>query len=209
MKLSTVWILPALPLLLSGFAFGEGTGTAGIVKGAITIGGSPTSDVVVSIEGIAPKYFKSTIPKSGSRRAVMDQQELKFIPHVLPVLVGTAVNFLNHDKSWHNIFSVSDTKKFDLGLYPPGKSRSVIFDKPGIARILCNVHPTMEAFIVVKSHPYFSAADKEGNYRVNSVPLGRYRLVVWHPELGTREVSFELAREGEVLDINVDLKSQR
>jgi len=75
-------------------------------------------------------------------------------------------------------------------------------------RILCNVHPNMEAFIVVKDHPYFSSADDRGNYRINAVPIGSHRLAVWHPEVGTVELTVELVREGQVLDINFDLKKK-
>ena len=71
-----------------------------------------------------------------------------------------------------------------------------------LIRILCNAHPDMEAFIVVKEHPFFSSADKGGNYRLDGVPLGKYRIQVWHPELGTTEAGAELVRAGEVLDVN-------
>ena len=106
--------------------------------------------------------------KGGNR-----QREMKFIPHVLPVLVGTTVQFPNHDTAWHNVYSKGGAKDFDLGLYQPGKTGSTTFDKPGVVRILCNAHPNMEAFIVVKEHPFFSSADKGGNYRLDGVPLGK------------------------------------
>jgi len=191
-----------VPLLVFG---GEATKT-GIIKGTITIGGKPTTDAVVSVEGLPQENLKSQISNLKSKKAVMDQREVKFIPRVLPVLVGTTVSFPNNDKPWHNVFSKSESKPFDLGLYPAGETRSVAFDKAGVARILCNVHPNMEGYVVVKSHPYFAAPDKRGNYRINAVPLGQYRLEVWHPDLGTKMVSFNLVREGEVLTLNVDLK---
>lgn len=195
--------------ILSGTALGQQGVKTGIVKGIITIGGKPTSDAVVSIEGLPQEYLKSQISKLTSKKAEMDQQDMKFFPHVLPVLVGTTVDFPNHDKTWHNIFSTSETKKFDLGLYPPGKSRTVTFDKPGVVKILCNVHPSMEAYIVIIGHSFFSLPDKGGNYRIDSVSLGEYRLQVWHPELGTKSFPFKLVRAGEVLDFNVDLENQR
>jgi hypothetical protein len=138
----------------------------------------------------------------------MDQTQMKFVPRVLPVLVGTTVEFPNHDTVWHNAYSKGGAKDFDLGLYPPGQSRSVTFDKPGVDRILCNAHPNMEAFIVVKEHPFFTSADKGGNYRLDGVPLGKYRVQVWHPEFGSTETGVELVRPGEVLDINFDLKKK-
>ena len=180
----------------------------GIVKGTVTVAGKPTADVVVSLEGVAPEIVKARMSAAGPQKAVLDQRNMKFVPVVLPILVGTTVNFPNHDKTWHNVYSKSETKKFDLGLYAPGKSRSATFDKPGVVRVLCNVHPSMESFIVVKEHPFFTAADKSGNYRLDNVPLGKYRLQVWHPQFGTTEAGVEIVREGEVVDVNFDLKKK-
>lgn len=181
---------------------------SGIVKGTVTIAGKPTSDVVVSIEGVAPENFKAQLAAMKSKKLAMDQKDQKFSPHVLAVVIGATVEFPNHDKVWHNVFSKGGAKSFDLGLYPPGQSRSVTFDNSGVARILCNAHPNMEAFIVVKEHPFFSTADKGGNYRIDGIPLGTYRVTVWHPELGTTEAGIELVRDGQVSDINFDLKKK-
>lgn len=201
-------------LTLSALLFSTAAGAAevaaksAIVKGTVTIAGKPTSDVVVSIEGVAPESFKAQLAAMKSKKAVMDQREQKFIPTVLAVVVGATVEFPNRDKIWHNVYSKGGAKNFDLGLYPPGQSRSVTFDKPGVARILCNAHPNMEAFIVVKEQPFFSIADKAGNYRIDGIPLGTYRVMVWHPALGTTEAGIELVREGQVSDINFDLKKK-
>lgn len=206
MKRHLFWSLTLFWLFLATIAFSDDRpGKTGIIKGTITIDGRPTSDVVVSVEGLPQENLKSQSSDSKSKRPLMDQRKRKFIPPVLAVRVGTTVDFPNNDDVWHNIYSTSEPKKFDLGLYPPGKSRSVTFDRVGMARILCNVHPHMEAYIVVKGHPYFSAADKQGNYRLNAVPLGKYRLELWHPELGTKVVPLNLVREREVLVIDVDL----
>ena len=181
---------------------------SGIVKGTITIAGKPTSDAVVSIEGVSPEGVKARLLTVKSKKAVIDQRDSKFIPTVLAVTVGATVEFPNNDKSWHNVYSKGGAKNFDLGLYPPGKSRSVTFDKPGVARILCNAHPNMEAYIVIKEHPFVSAADKAGNYRIDGIALGKYRVVIWHPDLGTTEAGVELAREGQVSDFDFDLKKK-
>lgn len=198
-----------LGLLVPLVAFGGEAGKTGIVKGAVTIGGKPTADAVISVEGPAQEQLKTKNSKLKTLKAVMDQRDMKFIPRVLPVAIGTSVDFPNNDKTFHNVFSTSEAKKFDLGLYPPGKSRSVVFDKSGVVKILCNVHPNMEAFIVVKGHPYFSAADKQGSYQISAVPLGKYRLEIWHPDFGTQVLPFELVRAGEVLAVDVDLKKLR
>jgi plastocyanin len=170
------------------------------------VAGKPTADVVVSLEGVSAEIAKAQVSSTKSKKAVMDQKEMKFIPYVLPVLVGTSVEFPNHDTVWHNVYSKGGAQDFDLGLYPPGKTRSTTFDKPGVARILCNAHPNMEAFIVVKEHPFFSGADKGGNYRLDVVPLGKYRIQVWHPQLGTKEAAVEIVREGQVLDVDFEMK---
>lgn len=209
MKRGRFWpvIVAVCMLPLTAFAAERATDT-GIIKGTITIAGKPTQDVVVSVEGVAPEKIKAQIASIKIKKAVMDQRNMKFIPYVLPVLIGTTVEFPNNDTNWHNLYSKGGAKNFDLGLYPPGKTRSTTFDKTGIVRILCNVHPNMEAFIVVKEHPYFSAADKAGNYRIDGVPSGLYRVTVWHPQLGVTESGAELARAGQVLDINFDLKKK-
>ncbi|MBI2998829.1 MAG: methylamine utilization protein [Deltaproteobacteria bacterium] len=206
MKRHATWGASLPAILLPLLVFGVEATKTGIITGTIAVGGRPTADAVVSVEGLPQEDLKSQISNLKSKKAVMDQRETKFIPRVLPVLAGTTVSFPNNDKTWHNVFSKSESKPFDLGLYPGGETRSVTFDKPGVVRILCNVHPSMEAYIVVKSHPYFAAPDKRGSYRINAVPLGQYRLEVWHPDLGTKVVSFNLVREGEVLTLNVDLK---
>ena len=196
-------------LLCATFAHtAEIAADTGIVKGTVTVEGKPASNVVVSVEGVSPQMSKKLLAAMKSKKAEMDQKDLKFVPSMLAVAIGTTVEFPNHDKVWHNVYSKGGVKNFDLGLYPPGKSRSVKFDKPGVARILCNAHPAMEAYIVVKDHPFFSLADKAGNYRIDGIPLGKYRVTVWHPELGTTEAGVELVRDKEVLDINFDLKKK-
>ena len=182
---------------------------SGIIKGTITVAGKPTADAVVLLLDVpAGESVKARIAPIKGQKAVMDQKEMKFIPHVLAVRVGTTVEFPNHDTSWHNVYSKGGANDFDLGLYPPGKTRSTTFAKPGVARILCNVHPNMEAFIVVTQQSFFSNADTEGNYRMDGVPLGKYRIQVWHPQLGTTETGVELVRAGQVLDLNFDLKKK-
>ena len=202
------WIAVAT-LLLGGEAYGaDAAAKGGIVKGTITIAGKPTADVVVSLEGVPQETAKARLAAAKSKKTLVDQRDMKFTPFVLPLVVGTTVEFPNNDKSWHNVYSKSDVKSFDLGLYAPGKSRSQVFDKPGVVRVLCNAHPAMEAFIVVKDHPYIAAPDKRGNFRLDGVPLGKFRVQVWHPQLGTTDTGVAIVRDGEVVDINFDLKKK-
>lgn len=207
MKRGLYWMLPLAGVFLSGLlASAQPASKTGIVKGTITISGKPAPDAVVAIEGLPKEPAKPRDSKLKTPHAVLDQRDMKFVPRVLAVLVGTTVDFTNNDKTWHNVYSTSAPKKFDLGLYPPQKTRSTTFDKPGVVRILCNVHPAMEAFIVVKDHPLFAAAEKRGNYEIENVPLGKYAVEVWHPDFGAKKYPFELVREGQVLVLDIDLK---
>jgi plastocyanin len=117
------------------------------------------------------------------RRARMDQRGEQFVPRLLAITVGTVVDFPNNDAKFHNVFSLSRAKKFDLGRYPVGRSKAVTFDKPGIVPVFCDIHSHMSAYILVFSHPYFAVTDADGRYAISNVPAGSYRLMVWS-ELG-------------------------
>ena len=137
-------------------------------------------------------------------RARMDQRSETFLPHVLAVTVGTVVDFPNNDSTYHNVFSLSKAKRFDLGRYAQGRSKSVRFDRPGIVRVFCDIHSHMSAFIIVFNHRYFATTDVEGRYRIDGIPRGTYSVVAWHdganretrtvtiPEAGTVELDFVL-----------------
>jgi plastocyanin len=119
-------------------------------------------------------------------RLRMDQRRETFVPHVLAVMAGTTVDFPNSDSTYHNVFSLSKAKRFDLGRYAQGKSQSVRFDHPGIVRVFCDIHSHMSAFILVFSHPYFAVTEPDGRYRIDNVPPGTYSVAAWH-EGETRE----------------------
>jgi plastocyanin len=135
-------------------------------------------------------------------RAVMEQRNETFLPHVLAIAAGTTVDFPNHDPTYHNVFSLSKENRFDLGRYARGRSKSVRFDRPGVVRVFCDIHSHMSAFIVVFGHRFFDAADDQGRYRIDGVPPGAYTLVVWNdgqaretrevrvPDQGVVEVDF-------------------
>jgi len=109
----------------------------------------------------------------------LDQRNETFVPHVLAITTGTVVEFPNSDSIYHNVFSLSKAARFDLGRYAAGRSRSIRFDRPGIVRVFCDIHSHMNAFILVFSHPFFSATDDEGRYRIDGVPPGSYSVVAW------------------------------
>lgn len=208
MKKLTLWIVVGLLLGIPSAVLAADAAGVGIVKGTITISGKPATDAVVSIEGLSKEQVKAQMLLVKPQKRVMDQQNLKFIPTVLALMVGESVEFPNNDKAWHNVYSKGGANDFDLGLYAPGKTRSKKFDNPGVSRILCNAHPNMEAFIVVKDHPFFSTADSRGNYEIKNVPLGKVRVEIWYPNLDVRSEPVALVRDGEVFDLNIDLKKR-
>lgn len=113
-------------------------------------------------------------------RPQIDQRNETFYPRVLSVTAGTRVDFPNSDSTFHNVFSLSRPKRFDLGRYPQGSSRSVVFDRPGIVRVFCDIHSHMSAFVLVFSHPYHTVADADGRYRIDDIPPGTYTVSAWH-----------------------------
>jgi plastocyanin len=112
--------------------------------------------------------------------AAMDQRNETFVPHVLAVMVGTIVNFPNSDLIYHNVFSLSRAKRFDLGRYAAGKSKSVRMDRTGVIRVFCDIHSHMNAFILVFNHPFFDVTDVEGRFELPSLPAGSYTVVGWY-----------------------------
>jgi plastocyanin len=175
----------------------------GAIKGTITSERRPQDPVagaVVMVEGPA-------VPAPATaRHVVLDQRNQTFVPHVLAVAVGTTVDFPNHDPMLHNVFSASPAKKFDLGMYGEGESRSVTFDAPGVVRIGCAAHPKMEAFVVVHGNPYLAVSDAHGSYTIEGVPPGTYQVRVWHETLAERTVPVAV-RGGAVQPLDVRLSA--
>jgi len=122
------------------------------------------------------------------------QKNKRFEPHLLVVPVGTMVDFPNEDPFFHNVFSLYKGKRFDLGLYEAGSSRSVRFDRPGVSFIFCNIHPEMSATVVVLETPYYGISDHEGRVSIPKVAPGRYLLQVWY-ERSSPEALGRLARQ--------------
>jgi plastocyanin len=123
---------------------------------------------------------RAAFEASDERRARMTQQHERFVPHVLAIVAGTWVDFPNNDRTYHNVFSLSKAKDFNLGRYAAGKSKAVRFERPGIVRVFCDIHSHMSAFILVFAHRYFAVTDDEGRYRLEGVPPGTYTVAVWN-----------------------------
>ncbi len=172
---------------------------AGTIEGRMR-GAGELSNFVISVEDIEGPFPALEQP------AVMEQKELRFVPHVLAIQAGTTVEFPNNDPLSHNVFSISEAKRFNLGLYTRGAIRRLKFEKPGVVELLCNVHTEMSGYIVVVKNPYFARTGPDGSYRITGVPAGRHRLRCWHerfppqertvqvPEGGSVTVDFQIAR---------------
>lgn len=160
-------------------------------------------------------YLAEAPPFSGDLsgvKFVMDQRNLEFIPHVLPILVGSAVEFPNNDKVEHNVFSLSRTKQFNLGSYGAGESKTVVFDKPGIVELRCDVHAEMAAYILVLKNPYFALTGEKGRFEIpdssylNQIGLkgienlapGKYSVKTWHEKLKTQREAVVVPENGDV-----------
>ncbi|HWP49135.1 MAG TPA: hypothetical protein VNM22_18415 [Candidatus Limnocylindrales bacterium] len=137
---------------------------------------------VVYIEEIPGKEFKPP-----ERPVVMNQKEKTFIPRVLPILVGTQVDFLNSDSFKHSVLS-PDGEKYNLGFLNKGEKRSYTFKRPGVYTQLCSLHPEMVAYIVVVKTPYFAVTDSDGKFKIADVPIGIWKLKVWNELLTPKQI---------------------
>jgi len=133
-------------------------------------------------------------PQGESSRPRLVQKNKAFDPHVLVVQVGSEVDFPNHDPFFHNVFSLFNGKRFDLGLYEAGSTRGVHFDRPGICYIFCNIHPQMSAVVVVVNTPYFAVSDARGQVSIPGVPPGRYELNFWEEHCSPKTLK-QLSRQ--------------
>jgi plastocyanin len=175
---------------------------AGTIEGTVKATGlRDNAGAVVYVDAVAGKTFSPP-----TEHAKVSQKALTFIPHVLPVLVGTTVDFINEDSVTHNIFTVDAcADKFNLGAWGRGEIKSHKFEKPCGAVLLCSIHTEMEGFVVAVPTPYFSLTDAEGAYAIKDLPDGHYAVKVWHPRLkevkqdvivsGDTKVDFELKKK--------------
>jgi plastocyanin len=143
-----------------------------VLTGQATAGGRPVADAVVWLD--AP-----SAPKPRERRFVVSQRNMEFVPRVLVAPVGSTVELPNNDRVFHNVFSFTNGKPFDLGLYPTGASKRITLDRAAVNRLYCNIHPHMGAYIVAVDTPYYAASDRGGRFVMSEVPHGRYTYHAW------------------------------
>ena len=146
-------------------------------------------DAVVYVESVP----EGTAVPDSRPTPRLSQKDQRFAPRVVAVERGGAVDFPNMDPIFHNVFSVSPTRRFDLGKYPRGHSKQVTFSRPGLVKVYCDIHSDMEGFILVTPNPFFAHPDDQGHFELPALPPGHYRIHVWHPEQPelTREVDLK------------------
>jgi plastocyanin len=145
------------------------------LTGIVLVNGRPQKDVVVWLEGGTGRS------PATPTKIVLDQRQLQFKPHVLAVGIGAQVEMPNSDRVFHNVFSFHNGKRFDLGLYPVGTTKTVTFDRPGVSRIFCNIHPNMAAYVLAVDSSYFAVSDHQGQFVMAGVPSGSYTYHAWRP----------------------------
>jgi len=183
LKRRGVWTLLVWPLLATSPLPAQSltvTGRVTLVAQATVRGLGDNANAVVWLtplqEAARPLEVQNQ-PAAGRFRLL--QKNKRFTPHVLVVPVGAMVEFPNDDPFFHNVFSMFDGKRFDLGLYEAGSTRTVTFNKPGVSYIFCNIHPEMSAVVIATSTPYYGVSNAAGEVAISGVPVGRYQLNVW------------------------------
>jgi plastocyanin len=176
---------------------------AATVAGRVSLTDSKSKDFSGVVVWLDPVNGPPVLPRPAGHAQIL-QKNKKFSPHILAVTTGTIVDFPNNDPIFHNAFSNFEGKVFDIGLYPPGTSKSVRLDRPGVVRVFCNIHPTMSAIVAVLSTPYFAISKADGRFQIADVPPGEYTLHVMH-ERATPATLDGLARRVTVHDDLVNL----
>jgi plastocyanin len=174
------WLLLLAVLSIGSRACAQVTVTGQVVL-LNAASGKPLADasqVVVWLTAVPGTSTKGSSQPRQELRLV--QRHKSFEPHLMVVQNGSLVQFPNDDPFFHNVFSLFEGKRFDLGLYEAGSTRSVLFDKPGICYLFCNIHPEMSAVVIVLRTPYYAISDAAGKISISEVPPGRYQLDVWN-----------------------------
>jgi plastocyanin len=166
-----------LAVFALGFC-GAAVQAAGLPVQAVNPRGQPLANAVVyavPVNGKAPAI-------EPGKRAVIDQIDREFVPLVSVIQTGTAVSFPNKDDVEHAVYSFSPPKRFEIKLYSGVPARPVVFDKPGMVTLGCNIHDSMVAYVLIVDTPWFAKTDKSGRATIENLPAGSYRIVAWHPQ---------------------------
>lgn len=208
---------PTLAALLMTLACASPV-TAGSIRGSVRVPSAPAAEAgfrpyagrasslpapVRTVRGAVTDavIYLDAAPADSTRHASDERPQLgqrgqAFEPRVVVVPVGGTVDFPNFDPIFHNVFSVSPARRFDLGKYPRGTSRSVRFPRAGVVNVYCDIHSDMSAFIVVVPNTAWTRPDRDGAYAIDGLPAGRYQLRWWHPDFGAGSAWIEVPSEG-------------
>ena len=175
----------------AGYAGQSGSmpGMHDVIRGLVT-------DAVIYVDHVPPAADSALAVQAP--HPTLAQQNQSFVPRVLAIAVGTPVDFPNLDPIYHNVFSLSPARRFDLGKYPRGHFKTVVFDRAGLINVYCDIHSNMEAFVRVLPHHGFTRPAADGAFALPELPAGRYRLHVWHPDLREVSQSVEVPSSGDV-----------
>ncbi|MDB5983098.1 MAG: hypothetical protein JWQ69_4113 [Pseudomonas sp.] len=168
-------VLPSVVVLAFSVVLSMNLSAATLDAEVVDQQGKPLEDAVLTLQGPLGKTVAA--PK-----ADMDQRAHQFAPHVLAVHTGTQIAFPNSDNIRHQVYSFSPAKRFELRLYEGTPSLPVLFDKPGVVVLGCNIHDWMLGYVYVTDDPWFSVSDSEGALKLNALPAGHYRVTLWHPQ---------------------------
>ena len=217
------WMLFALGLVAPGLVELRAEQSTGVIQGRVVVAEDRSSVVrrpdlfgsgapiarpgpdrrpSVVYLALAPRAAFDALPR---QRVSMDQRGETFVPRVLAITAGTVVDFPNSDPIYHNVFSLSPTRSFDLGRYEAGRSKWVRFDQPGIVRVFCDIHSHMSAYILVFGHRYFAVTDEQGRYRLDQVPPGSYQVVAWHEPFPSQVRTVTVPDGGGDVELNFEL----
>jgi plastocyanin len=210
MKRITIWCLCGLIVCGSFASAQEATVTADV---ALVNSGKKSKprkadNVVLWLTPVGGATIPAFPAGTNADRPRLVQKNKSFEPHVLVVPVGASVEFPNRDPFFHNVFSLFEGKRFDLGLYEAGSTRNVVFDKPGISYIFCNIHSEMSAVVIAVTSPYYGISDRKGRVAISHVPPGRYTLRIWYEDALPEELN-KLTREVNISQETSNLGAMR
>jgi len=185
----------AVPTMTSEARLHPYPGRASSMSSAAMHPAGLVTDAVVYVDKLPASV---TVPPPPTANPELGQKDQSFVPRVLAIQKGTLVSFPNHDPIFHNVFSVSPYKRFDLGKYPRGHTRKVRFDKPGLVNVYCDIHSDMAAFILVLPHHVFTMPAANGSFTLPDLPAGTYTVKVWHPDFGELHREVDVPAHGSV-----------